>query len=474
MQLRQLYVFFLLLNIGLFAIAGESAYRIELNIKGHNNEFVYLGYHYGPEFMVVDTAITDSNGHAVFEGKESLPQGVWFVVLPPKTRFDFLLLSEQQIVIYGDIDSIIATLTLTGSTTKDLFFDLQRDIASLNLAGSQIEIKKQYYKSAGQQVPIDIQLEEDSLKNRRIAVYQYYRNLDNKGFLANMLTLMLPHEFPSYVQQWQTDDPSAYYHYYRLHYFDVVDFSDPRILRTPEFVFHRMMLEYARFFLSTRVDSIGNVLLDVDLLVEKASVNSEFQRYVVSFLLSHYEAPSVIGMDAVFVHLVEEYFLKGRMEWADASMIELLRQKNNDMKNNLLGMKSQNLRLKNLLGDFVHIHDFNSRYLILWFWEAGCNVCDEQTPVLHEQYDDLKKYGAEVLAIYTGTDKKYLESYISDNRIHWINLYDPKQESGFYDSYGVSRTPRLFVLDADKRIVAKDVNPKDILRYLKYLDNKKK
>ncbi|HQP04873.1 MAG: redoxin domain-containing protein [Bacteroidales bacterium] len=449
------------------------AFRIEVTVTGHENGLLYFGSHYGPEYQVIDTIQTDSKGHAVFFGDFVLPQGVYFIVIPPKTRFDFLVLDDQDFSITTGLDNVLGKLIMTGTEKPDLFFGLQRDIAAINLASSELDIKKQYYANSGQANADEIKRTEDSLKNRRMVVYKYYKTQDNNGFLSKMMAAMLPPEFPPYVLQWQTEDPARYYYYYKDHYFDAVDFSDERLLRTPEFVFHRMLDEYSKFFLSTRVDSIENVYKDVDALIAKASVNIDFEKYIVSYLVDHFENPSVIGMDAVFVYLANNYFLNGKIKWADEKAIDMIRSRVDEMKYNMLGAKSHNLHLKRIDGALFETDSIQARYIILWFWERGCSLCDEQTPVLHSSYEEIKKMGAELIAINIQSDKNAWEDYVTNMKLSWVNACSAGSTDDFFIYYGTTRTPRLFILDSNKIIVAKDVKPKEIVRYLKYLDTKK-
>lgn len=469
-QVVALWIFFAFLLNGVLPV---SAYRIEVTVEGHSGGLLYLGAHYGPEFLVIDTVQTNEKGFAVFEGKSKLPEGVYFIVIPPKTRFDFLLLDDQEFSITTTLTNVIADLKMKGTDKPDLFFDLQRDIASINLASSQLDIKKQYFKNSTQALPDDIKREDDSLKNRRIVVYKYYKSIAGESYLAKLLDMMLPPDFPPYVLKWQTEDPAKYFYYYKDHYFDAVDFNDERMLRTPEFIFHRMLQEYCKFFLSTRVDSIENVYKDVDALIDKASVNIEFQKYVISYLVDHYETPSVIGMDAVFVYLADNYFINRRLKWADDKAVQLVTARRDEMQFNLLGMPAHNLKLKKLDGEYINTNEIAAKYLILWFWEPDCSLCDELTPVLHGKYEEIRKLGSEVIAINIQRNKTEWESYVTSKKLYWINAYDPDGVCEFYKYYGTNRTPRLFILDTQKRIVAKDVKPVDIVRYLQYLDTKK-
>ncbi|MFW5725289.1 MAG: peroxiredoxin family protein, partial [Bacteroidota bacterium] len=57
----------------------------------------------------------------------------------------------------------------------------------------------------------------------------------------------------------------------------------------------------------------------------------------------------------------------------------------------------------------------------------------------------------------TEADRNKWLNYIEKNELPWINVSDPSNQSGFRDKYDIWATPLLFLLDQDKRIMAKRI-----------------
>ena len=72
-----LLFFFFISCFNLFS----QGYKIEIQIKQLADSNVFLGYHYGNEQFVIDTAHLNKSGKGVFEGKKDLPEGVYMIVL---------------------------------------------------------------------------------------------------------------------------------------------------------------------------------------------------------------------------------------------------------------------------------------------------------------------------------------------------------------------------------------------------------
>ena len=76
------------------------------------------------------------------------------------------------------------------------------------------------------------------------------------------------------------------------------------MLRTP--IFYNKLDQYLDKLTYKNPDSIN---ASADIIIDLARSNDEIFQYVVSYITSTYERSKVMGMDAVFVHMVEKYFL---------------------------------------------------------------------------------------------------------------------------------------------------------------------
>src|SRR3954470_11318832 len=94
------------LLISNYSIA-SSGYEIKVHINGLSDSAIYLGNHYGDKQYVRDTMKVDKNGWATFSGKDSLPGGIYLIVLPGKTYFE-IIVNEQKFTIETDtIDYVL-------------------------------------------------------------------------------------------------------------------------------------------------------------------------------------------------------------------------------------------------------------------------------------------------------------------------------------------------------------------------------
>ncbi len=107
--------------------------------------------------------------------------------------------------------------------------------------------------------------------------------------------------------------------------------------------------------------------------------------------------------------------------------------------------------------------DGNENYVLV-FWSSTCGHCLRELPALHKRLAD--NINVKVVAIGLEDDETNwkLESAKLNSFEHAIAL--GKWESEYADLYGIDATPTYFILDKDKRIIAKPDNDKSVIEYL--------
>ncbi len=71
--------------------AFAQGYRIETSIKGAQDTSLILSYRYGQKFYSLDTAQTNNDGYAIFEDTSRIDRGMYQIILPDKSFFDFFI-----------------------------------------------------------------------------------------------------------------------------------------------------------------------------------------------------------------------------------------------------------------------------------------------------------------------------------------------------------------------------------------------
>src|SRR5690606_30459712 len=93
-------------------------------------------------------------------------------------------------------------------------------------------------------------------------------------------------------------------------------------------------------------------------------------------------------------------------------------------------------------------------YLLI-FWNSGCSHCLEQLPEIRKTVDQIDPKTLQVIAYGTQGEDVTWESEILKypKFIHIIDSGTPRRYVSH--EYGVESTPTYFILDKDKKIIAK-------------------
>jgi hypothetical protein len=439
----------------------KAGYEIDVTIQGLSDSTIYMAYHLGDKQYIKDTAKLDQKGHTIFRGKETLPQGIYMVVLPGKKYFEFLVPVDQFFSFTCSYKDFLNTLRFTGSDENSAFVDYQKKWMAMQFYASSLSKRFQNNKQNTDSLKIITALQrtqDDKMKDYlKVTVKQ-----NNGNLLGVLLKAMLPIDLPEFPSTVGYANPDSVkwmrnYLYNKNHFFDNIDFNDERILRTP--------ILYGRlntFFTSIIIQAPDTVNKEIDRLMVKCKKNYKMYQYVAVYLFNHFRESEVMGHDAVMVKLADDIYLSGKADWVTKEFKDDLRKQVDRLRPNLIGKKGENLVMDSFKGIFVSLYDVEKDFTILYFWEPDCGHCKESTPKLKAFYDKPHNYSLEVFAVCTTGEKAKWTKYIEDNRITWINGWDPQRTSHFDYYYNVQSTPTVYILDRNKKIIAKKLAVEEI------------
>lgn len=470
------YLFLYLLLVP-FCLTGQpsNGYKIDITVNGIGDSTVYLAYHFGDKQYIKDTLKLDSKGQGIFEGRDTLPEGIYMLVLPGRKYFEMIMPDDQYFGLECNYVDFINTLKFKGSDENTAFLNYQKNWAALQKNASFIAKRMQNNR----QNPDSLMMlrsvqksQEDKMKNYLKSVISANPNT----LLAELVKAMLPVDIPDYTPPPGTANPDSVrwvwsYNYNANHYFDNIDLTDERLLRTP--------LLYSRlnsYFTNVLIQSPDTINKEIDKLIVKVEGDYKIFQFVAVYLFNHFRESQIMGQDAVMVKIADDIYLSGKADWVSDEFKRDLKKQIDLIRPNLIGKKAVNLVMNSYSGIFVSLYDVDKDFTILYFWEPDCGHCQAETPKLKAYYDKPKDYSVEVFAVCTTDDKAKWEKYIEDNKLTWINGWDPQRNSHFDYYYNVQATPTVYILDKNKKIIAKKLPVEEIAsfidNYRKYIKQK--
>lgn len=484
-------IFLMLLAVVLFAgwmnaqqpVLTNYSYKFKIN--GLKDTVCYMGFHFGEKKYVRDTARVNSKGEVEFKGKDTIKAGMYLFVLPNKRWFEFVV-NEPTFSIETDTTDFINKMKIKGSKENTLWIDYLKFMQVEQVMLEDMKMKKAAITDKSSKEYKDIEAMEKA-ENDKIDAFRNKIIKDNPTSMVTMLfKAMKEIEIPEAPRKQDGSiDSSFSYRYYRAHYFDNIDLTDDRILRTP--IFESKLMYFLEKVIPQNPDTI---MAEVDKLVAKVKPSPDMFKFAVHTITYNYERSQIMCMDAVFVHMVETYYKPGLCDWVDQKTLEKMIERADKLRPVLCNKQVKNIILPDTNMVWHSLYDLKGEVTILYFWDANCSHCKKSTPVLKELYETfLKPKGIEVFAVEGELETDDWKKYLHDNKLPWINVSDNPEinqhpekyilEMGVTDlnslnfrhNFDLVSYPVIFVLDKDKRIIGKKLGVeqlKDFIeRYLK-------
>lgn len=453
----------------------SKGYKINGEVKGLVDTTVLLAYYFGGNQYAKDTAYS-TNGKFVFEGEKELLEGMYLIVLPNQKYFD-VILTEQNFSFSTNINNIVESMTFKNSEENFLFYQYLKFITNKQKNVSQLKNQLASEKSESKKLILEKNIEsiDEEVLKFRDGFIEKNSNLFFTKIIKSTIEVSIP-ESP--MDSLGNPDKNFPFRFYKKNFWNNINLSDERMLRTP--IFHNKMIQFLDKLTVKNPDSI---IKSADLLVSKIK-NKDIFKYVVSHITSTYERSKIMGMDAVFVHMVENYYMQDKCDWVDEKQLKKIVERAEKIAPNLIGRVAPEFVdvigrpfMKDPNGKIYKLSDTKSKYTILVFYAPDCGHCKKEIPRIKEVTDSLilNDIDIKVFAVTTEFDKEEWVKFINEkNTKNWINVGDiqkdeegnPMASSDWRDKYDIYSTPVVYLLDSEKKILAKRISYDQIVEII--------
>jgi thiol-disulfide isomerase/thioredoxin len=443
---------------------GPVGHNIEITLKPYKNTKVYLGTNYGQNRVLADSAILNEASVGYFKGKEKLTPGIYFIVSPKYSiLFEFLVDEGQQFKIIADTLSLV-DYKIIGSKDNDIFSSYSK---SMNQLGAQRNQLEQAYNSAATTSDSLKYLEalkkmDTSFKQERQKIITTAPNSMMRFFLD---VLQRP-ELPAIPIINGIADSTYPFYYVKNHYWDNVVFNDNRLLRTP--FFEAKLDEYFKNYVSREPDSI---IEEVQYMLTVAKTGKEIYPFLLFKFTNKYISPEFMGQDKVFLHLFQNFFSKGDTILLNNDSKKAITERAYSIMANLIGNPAPPLNLNTMDNKLFSLYNSPATYTFIAFWDPTCGHCKEEMPRVDSFYTkNWKQLGVQVIGV--NTNVKELASwkqFITEEHFDagWMHVYQTEaafnaevnagKATTIRQLYDVFKTPTFYLLDKDKKIIAKNL-----------------
>ncbi len=150
-------------------------------------------------------------------------------------------------------------------------------------------------------------------------------------------------------------------------------------------------------------------------------------------------------------------------KYPELAVTKRINEKVEVLKNTSIGGKSAEIKMSDKDGKEIALSDIKGKYVLIDFWASWCGPCRRESKTIATLYDKYKDKGFEIYGVSLDSEKDlWLNAIEKDERI-WANVSTLQGfETPVTFEYAVTALPAKFIVDAEGKIVAKNLHGKEL------------
>ena len=260
----------------------------------------------------------------------------------------------------------------------------------------------------------------------------------------------------------QITDEQERANYTFSHFWEDFDFSDTLKVQNPDYG-EQAVANFIGYFPLVPKDSLVGGISRLFALssVEKGSFN--YMKYQLENYLSNPNSP--MRNDVFYEAFITSIIGSDQIDQIDKiryqTRLEMVRK-------NQPGTQATNFSFLTAKGETMELNAVEAPFSILMFYAPGCPSCEESISIMKNNpafNTIIEKAGLAIIAVYPDGNEQIWKDYQVNIPDTWINGLDTKQTVLGEGLYVIPATPTIYLLDKDKKVLLKDTDILQIVRF---------
>jgi len=435
-------LFFLLILMPVFS---QGQFTIKGTIQPENNYTWILLYKLekGKQIFIDNASV--KQGEFQFKIDASKPSGIYRAYYQMENNlFVEFIYNQEDVNFTFDPNNPIETIDFIASKENKIYQEYHQKISGKQKRLDSLQVV--YFKSKDQKTDQSIaNTYQNYLSDLQTTQSEYEKKSEGK------LAQHFIKGSKQYYAKTPFKDPKDYMESMKLHFFDAIDFKD-KVLSEATFINDRL-LDFVFYLNQANSITSKNILQQkaIDDVTAKLDDNFELHKNFEESLLKQYMEDENVEM---INYILNKYYNFLPDTYQDAALL----YKISSLLKTAIGTEAADFSWSEN-GVNKNLHSMiGFDYYIVVFFSATCPHCQVELP---EFYDFIKEINnVRVIAVGLEDAKENWEKMTADFD-GFTNILDlNKWESKKVQDYGITAIPSYFVLDANKKILAK---PNDLV-----------
>jgi peroxiredoxin len=412
---------------------------------------IYLSTVFGEKVRTVDSTVSDREGAFTFLMKPAARPGLYRLTWGKDKSVD-LLWNLEDVGFITKSDFPADSLRFLASDENRIYY-FYRKLDRLNQQKLDLlipvidyyPVKDGFYGN----VANEFESAQKQLSRAQDSLATIYPSSLAVRIIKNQATPFLP---ASLTKEERIN-------YLRLHFFDNVNFQDTLLLNTNAWA--NKAIAYLSLYGNSKLDQKqleAEFIKAVTIMFGAASVNAEVYKFILDYTVGGFDK---YHFDGVITYIADNF--QDPFSCEDQARKTALQKKLDNFKKLSIGKMAPDIEIPDPKGKIVKLSGIQSEYTLVIFYSSGCGHCAQMMPQVKEYYDKQKPKRVEVLAVSIDTSKTEWTQFIKEGKLNWINVSELKGfNSKAADDYNIFATPTMFLLDREKKIIAKPISWREL------------
>ncbi len=123
-----------------------------------------------------------------------------------------------------------------------------------------------------------------------------------------------------------------------------------------------------------------------------------------------------------------------------------------------------------------HLSEYagHGQYVLIDFWASWCGPCVASFPFMKQVYADYKDHELQIVGVSCDKDRNAWLKALDKHQLPWTALLSPAGKGDALGLYGVSGMPNVILIAPDGKIIATDIEGKELKAKLEEIFNDNK
>ena len=383
-----------------------SQVKIDVTINDINDSVLYLIKYKSEKTQVVIDSSSISSSKKTFSSQEKYDEGI-YVLADSKQQplFELLIGKDQKFSITVENLMDLNTYKIKGCKETSDYFKVYSKTIHENLYIRALESELKYNPDNAKKI--------DSIR-KELCDYQESMLRKNKTSFLN-----------TYIKFIEEKPVTQY--------FEDLPLNDIRVLNSR--LLKNKLDEYFNNYISEQNPDV--ICQNIDNLISKTSDCKEVRDYILWYLYSKY-----FNNDWIYIHLSDNYFSKLTVNNLTENIRTEIIKRANVLRKITIGSTAPTFKYTDENGNLINLSETNGKHIVLFFYKPDCQKCIRDKRIL----ELVKKRQKDLTILHINISEDNYSNVSQDI----INQYD------------ITTTPTIYVLDMEKKIIAKHIKAEEI------------